>query len=204
MASRVNGLPVGMRGPCRVRGVVAFASPELQGLRCCVGGQSSVRHQDPNYKDISRVNRFMSRHSLGPHRHNPKVGIMGQGSDAAVSLAALIATQRAEHGHPGGGVVSGAVRVAGVVSQVAQGRSIAAAETAGGVGGHHRLPVRHTTTTPTGSPANHGGPACAGVASKHEHRRGTDGRAGSGGPSQEMGHCQVSDREGEVGQDRRS
>ena len=33
-------------------------------------------------------------------RHNPVLGIVGRGSDAAVGLAALIAAQRAEHGIP--------------------------------------------------------------------------------------------------------
>ena len=46
------------------------------------------------------------RGSLAPQairrhtRHNPALGIVGQGSDAAVSLAALIAAQRAEYGIP--------------------------------------------------------------------------------------------------------
>ena len=46
------------------------------------------------------------RGSLAPQaiqhhtRHNPALDIVGQGSDAAVSLAALIAAQRVEHGIP--------------------------------------------------------------------------------------------------------
>ena len=46
------------------------------------------------------------RGSLAPQairrrtRHNPVLGIVGQGSDAAVSLAVLIAAQRADYGIP--------------------------------------------------------------------------------------------------------
>jgi hypothetical protein len=38
-------------------------------------------------------------------RHNPALGIVGQGSDAPVSLAALIVAQRAEHGIPVANIV---------------------------------------------------------------------------------------------------
>ena len=46
------------------------------------------------------------RGSLAPQaiqhhtRHNPALDIVDKGSDAAVSVAALIAAQRAEHGVP--------------------------------------------------------------------------------------------------------
>jgi hypothetical protein len=46
--------------------------------------------------------------------------------------------------HPDGGVVPGVGRVTGVVFQVAQGRSLARSEAAGGVGGDDRLSVRPT------------------------------------------------------------
>jgi transposase len=42
----------------------------------------------------------------------------GEGSDGAVSLASLIATQRDTYGHPACGVVSGAGGLAGLVLQV--------------------------------------------------------------------------------------
>ena len=84
---------------------------------------------------------------------------------------------------PGGGFVSGAGRVAGMVFQVAQGRRIPASETAGGIGCDDRLPVRETQRD-LWVAADHRGPARTGVAGEPEHRGDADGRARFGGSPQ--------------------
>ena len=74
------------------------------------------------------------------------------------------------------GVVPGRWGVAGVVSQVTQGRSAITSETAGGVGRDDRLPV-HSTQRDDGSPRTTAD-LRAGVAGEREYRRDADGRAG--------------------------
>ena len=60
MASRVSGLQVRVGNGAVSEAPSRSRRQSCRVFGCCVGGQSSVRHQDPNYADISRVNRFMS------------------------------------------------------------------------------------------------------------------------------------------------
>jgi transposase InsO family protein len=73
--------------------------------------------------------------------------------------------------------------VAGVVFQVAQARSVAASQVAGGVGGDDHLPVREAQGHLRVA-ADHHRPAGDGLASLAKHRAGAAARAGLGGSPQ--------------------